>query len=81
MRRSLLALIFDLAKAMQLPREECLWRLGDHSGEVRINDEAYWSDIPMTAWEFTIGGRKVLAKWLSYRDFRVVNRPLSVREM
>jgi hypothetical protein len=38
-------------------------------------------DIPGAAWDFTIGGRKVLRKWLSYRDYRVLDRPMTPQEM
>jgi hypothetical protein len=48
---------------------------------VHINDNAYWSCIPLSAWEFKIGGHQVLKKWLSYREQSVIGRALSVEEV
>lgn len=78
---ALLKRIFELASAMKLPPEDCLERLGVNYANGRINKEVWWIDIPGAAWDFTIGGRKVLRKWLSYRDHRVIKRPLTPVEM
>ena len=78
---ALLKRIFELADAMDLPAADCLERLGKRCADGRINNEVCWMDIPGAAWEFTIGGRKVLRKWLSYRDFRVIQRPMTAVEM
>ncbi len=81
MEGALMKCVFRLAEAMELPSEDCLERLGSNYANGRINSIVWFMDIPGAAWEFTIGGRKVLRKWLSYRDHRVIKRPLTVQEM
>ncbi len=78
---TLLEQSLELANAMNLPVAECLERLGENCADGRINDKACWVDIPGAAWDFTIGGRKILQKWLSYRDVRVIHRPMTPQEM
>jgi len=48
--------------------------------DVYLNDSTYWSGIPQTVWEYTLGGYQVLKKWLSYRETRVLGRPLKPEE-
>ncbi|MBI5155268.1 DNA methyltransferase, partial [Candidatus Poribacteria bacterium] len=48
--------------------------------DVYLNQAAYWTNIPMPVWEFTIGGYQVLKKWLSYREASVLGRALTVDE-
>jgi hypothetical protein len=48
--------------------------------DVWLNDVAYLKCVPTSVWEFTIGGYQVLKKWLSYRDFEVIGRPLTIPE-
>lgn len=50
-------------------------------GDVYLNDRAYWSGVPEWSWEYRIGGRQVLPKWLSYREQAIINRPLTVNEV
>ena len=42
--------------------------LGDRTCDVYLNDVAYWKNIPLRVWEYTIGGYQVIKKWLSYRE-------------
>jgi hypothetical protein len=49
--------------------------------DVYINDRVYWQNIPLDVWAMTIGGYPVVKKWLSYREFRVLGRPLLQEEM
>jgi hypothetical protein len=51
--------------------------LGDRTCDVHLNDVAYWSNIPIRVWEYTIGGYQVIKKWLSYREEKLLGRPLS----
>ncbi len=36
---------------------------------------------PLAVWAYTLGGYPVLKKWLSYRDVRVLARPLRLDEV
>ncbi len=45
-----------------------------------MNDVAYWRNVPEHVWEYTIGGYQVLKKWLSYRESKILQRPLRVEE-
>jgi REP element-mobilizing transposase RayT len=55
--------------------------LGDRTCDVYLNDVAYWSNIPIRVWEYTIGGYQVIKKWLSYREEKLLGRPLSKDEV
>jgi hypothetical protein len=49
--------------------------------DIFINDRVYWQNVPLDVWAMTIGGYPVIKKWLSYREFRVLGRPLLQDEM
>ena len=55
--------------------------LGDRTCDVYLNDVAYWSNIPLRVWEYTIGGYQVIKKWLSYREEKLLGRPLAKDEI
>ena len=55
--------------------------LGGKTFDVYLNDAAYWSNIPEAVWNYKLGGYQVLKKWLSYREQRVLNRPLNLEEL
>jgi hypothetical protein len=55
--------------------------LGDRTCDVYLNDVAYWKNIPLRVWEYTIGGYQVIKKWLSYREEKVLGRPISKDEV
>jgi hypothetical protein len=55
--------------------------LGDRTCDVYLNDVAYWSNIPLRVWEYTIGGYQVIKKWLSYREQKLLGRPLTKEEV
>lgn len=51
------------------------WELFDEEkglGRIWINDEQYFDNIPLTAWEFYIGGYQPAQKWLKDRQARVL---------
>jgi hypothetical protein len=57
-----------------------------HPGEpemldIYLNDKVYWSRVPNDVWTLTIGGYPVVKKWLSYREFKVLGRPLRLEEV
>jgi hypothetical protein len=49
--------------------------------DIFINDRVYWENVPLDVWTMTIGGYPVVKKWLSYREHRVLGRPLAQEEM
>jgi hypothetical protein len=61
--------------------ERCSPLLGDRTCDVYLNDVAYWSNIPARVWEYTIGGYQVIKKWLSYREQKLLGRPLTKGEV
>ena len=44
--------------------------ISDTHGKVWINNEQYFDQIPLTAWEFYIGGYQPAQKWLKDRRGR-----------
>jgi hypothetical protein len=54
--------------------------LGDVTCDVRLNERAYWRNIPKPVWEYTLGGYQVIKKWLSYREKPLLGRALTVEE-
>ena len=42
-------------------------------GRVWINDQQYFEDVPLLAWEFYIGGYQPAQKWLKDRRGRVLS--------
>ncbi len=45
-----------------------------------LNDTTYWRGVPLSVWDYTLGGYQVLKKWLSYREASVLGRALSAEE-
>lgn len=41
---------------------------GERTGDLFINDEAYFAHVPETVWQYQLGGYPVLKKWLGYRQ-------------
>ena len=55
--------------------------LGDTTFDVYLNDQAYWRNVPAAVWSYKLGGYQVLKKWLSYREQKVLGRPLQPAEV
>ena len=55
--------------------------LGETTFDVYLNDRAYWRNVPAALWNYQLGGYQVLKKWLSYRDRRILDRPLQPEEV
>ena len=55
--------------------------LGDGAVDVYLNDRAYWRNVPAAVWNYKLGGYQVLKKWLSYRERKVLDRPLTLEEV
>jgi hypothetical protein len=54
--------------------------LGEETLDVSLNPRCYWKNVPRPVWELTLGGYQVLKKWLSYREFTLLGRSLTVDE-
>jgi len=54
--------------------------LGVETCDVWLNGRAYWRNIPLPVWVYTLGGYQVIKKWLSYREKELLGRSLSVQE-
>lgn len=49
--------------------------------DIHLNSTAYWCNVPPAVWDFTIGGYQVMKKWLSYREYALLGRPLLTAEI
>ena len=54
---------------------------GDTTFDVYLNEKAYWRNVPAPVWNYKLGGYQVLKKWLSYREQKVLGRPLQWDEV
>ena len=73
----------DLAQglaALGIPQDEGLKCLGNTVVDVYLNDLCAWTNVPEMVWELYIGGYQVMKKWLSYREFSLLKRPLTLAE-
>ena len=61
--------------------EEVVGVLGDTAVDVHLNGNALWSNVPAAVWNYKLGGYQVLKKWLSYRESKVLGRPLLPEEV
>jgi len=70
------------AGAAELGRDgaQAIALLGETVVDVHLNPSTYWSCVPERVWRYTIGGYQVLKKWLSYREFELLGRPLTIEE-
>lgn len=75
-----LAAISDAAKARGLSQDQVLALLGPDTRDVYLNDKAFWRNVPAGVWGYFIGGYQVIKKWLSYREEKLLGRPLRSEE-
>jgi Type ISP C-terminal specificity domain len=68
------------AAALSLPEKQLLNLLGERTLDVYLNNLAYWKNIPVRVWEYSIGGYQVIKKWLSYRERPILGRSLTMDE-
>jgi hypothetical protein len=59
---------------------DTITRLGGTTFDIYLNDRVYWRNIPAAVWEYTLGGYQVIKKWLSYRESKILARPLRADE-
>ena len=55
--------------------------LGEMTFDIHLNDRACWRNVPAAVWNYKLGGYQVLKKWLSYREHKVLDRPLRAEEV
>ena len=55
--------------------------LGGTTFDVYLNEQAYWRNVPAAVWNYQLGGYQVLKKWLSYRESKILDRPLQAEEV
>ncbi|MBX3266584.1 MAG: N-6 DNA methylase [Acidobacteria bacterium] len=53
----------------------------DKTLDIYLNNHAYWRNVPEPVWNYYIGGYQVIKKWLSYREFDLLGRPLNLDEV
>jgi hypothetical protein len=54
-------------------------RTGTRGGDfvdIHLNATTRWKDVPVTVWDYTLGGYPVLKKWLSYRESALFGRAI-----
>ena len=55
--------------------------IGEETNDIWLNDNAFWSNVPDRVWEYTVGGWRVVKKFLAYRDRDVLGRPMTQGEI
>ena len=60
---------------------ETITTLGESTVDVYLNERAYWRNVPINVWNYKLGGYQVLKKWLSYRERKILDRPLTPDEV
>jgi hypothetical protein len=54
---------------------------GETTGDLYINDDVYFANVPKAVWRYELGGYPVLKKWLGYRQANRRNgQPLTLEE-
>jgi predicted helicase len=69
-----------IGETRDLTLDQVLNLLGDTCVDVQLNGSTFWSSVPSNVWAYTLGGYQVLKKWLSYREFPLLERPLHPEE-
>ena len=54
---------------------------GETTFDIYLNDRAYWRNVPAPVWSYRLGGYQVLKKWVSYREYAVLGRPMTPKEV
>ena len=71
----------DYTAAERATLGDAISTLGDTTFDVYLNERAYWRNVPAAVWNYQLGGYQVLKKWLSYRESKVLGRPLQPGEV
>ena len=54
--------------AEELPAADFANAWGERTGDLIVNDDAYFANVPELVWNYQLGGYPVLKKWLGYRQ-------------
>ena len=54
--------------AEELPATEYSEAWGERTGDLYLNDNAHFANVPESVWTYQLGGYPVLKKWLAYRQ-------------
>lgn len=57
-----------LFTATELPAPEYADAWGERTGDLFLNDQACFANVPELVWSYQLGGYPVLKKWLGYRQ-------------
>jgi len=68
------------ASELGLAAKDATALLGESTLDIYLNGIAFWKNIPLRVWEYTIGGYQVIKKWLSYREQSILGRGLKMEE-
>lgn len=68
------------ASELNLSPDQLLAIFGGKTVDIYMNNETFWSNVPLAVWDYTIGGYLVLKKWLSYREQEVLGRAITKDE-
>ena len=71
----------DYSVAERAALGDAVSTLGETAFDVHLNERAYWHNVPAAVWNYQLGGYQVLKKWLSYRESKVLGRPLLAEEV
>ena len=71
----------DYSVAERIALGDAVSTLGETTFDVYLNERAYWHNVPAAIWNYQLGGYQVLKKWLSYRESKVLGRPLLAAEV
>ena len=71
----------DYTDDERIAMADAITTLGGTTFDVYLNDRAYWRNVPAAVWNYHLGGYQVLKKWLSYRERKVLDRPLQPQEV
>ena len=71
----------DYSVAERAALGDAISALGETTCDVYLNERAYWHNVPAAVWNYQLGGYQVLKKWLSYRESKVLERPLLAAEV
>ncbi len=67
-----------VATAAEVPPDNALDSWGETTGDLFINEDTFFANVPEAVWRYQLGGYPVLKKWLGYRQAdRMGDRPLS----
>lgn len=63
-----------------ISEQQALKLIGARTLDVYLNNLAYWKNIPLRVWGYTIGDYQTIKKWLSYREREILGRALKMDE-